>query len=85
MNGHCCVATTHALDKKTLNAHAQIGKTDLNKTRIFKMATMEDMSKIRISSCFMHFEGVITEQLSKVTRQRLKKFVDCRNKCLQGT
>ena len=36
----------------------------------------------------MHFEGV-TEQLSKVTRQRLKKFVDCRAKwaklnCLQA-
>ena len=88
MNRHCCVATAHALDHKTRNAHAQKGKTDLNKTRIFKMATMEDMSKIRISSCFMHFEGV-TEQLSKVTRQRLKKFVDCRNKwaklnCLQA-
>jgi hypothetical protein len=30
MNGHCCVANTHALDHKTLNAHAQITKTDLN-------------------------------------------------------
>jgi hypothetical protein len=27
--GHCCVANTHALDHKTLNAHAQIRKTDL--------------------------------------------------------
>jgi hypothetical protein len=27
---HCCVANTHALDHKTLNAHAQIRKTDLN-------------------------------------------------------
>jgi hypothetical protein len=30
MNRHCCVAITHALDHKTLNAHAQIAKTDLN-------------------------------------------------------
>ena len=30
MNRHCCVANTHALDHKTLNAHAQITKTDLN-------------------------------------------------------
>ena len=33
MNRHCCVANTqitHALDYKTLNAHAQITKTDLN-------------------------------------------------------
>jgi hypothetical protein len=27
---HCCVTNTHALDHKTLNAHAQITKTDLN-------------------------------------------------------
>jgi hypothetical protein len=30
VNGHCCVANTHALGHKTLNAHAQIRKTDLN-------------------------------------------------------
>ena len=30
MNRHCCVANTHALDHKILNAHAQITKTDLN-------------------------------------------------------
>ena len=30
MNRHCFVANTHALDHKTLNAHAQITKTDLN-------------------------------------------------------
>ena len=30
MNRHCCVANTHALDHKTLNAHTQITKTDLN-------------------------------------------------------
>jgi hypothetical protein len=30
MNRHCCVANTHALDHKKLNAHAQITKTDLN-------------------------------------------------------
>jgi hypothetical protein len=30
VNRHCCVANTHALEHKTLNAHAQIRKTDLN-------------------------------------------------------
>jgi hypothetical protein len=30
MNRHCCVANTHALDHKTLNAQAHITKTDLN-------------------------------------------------------
>jgi hypothetical protein len=30
VNRHCCVANTHALDYKTVNAHAQIRKTDLN-------------------------------------------------------
>jgi hypothetical protein len=30
VNRHCCVANTHALDHKTLNAHAQIRKTDLH-------------------------------------------------------
>jgi hypothetical protein len=35
----------------------------------------EDIYKTRISSCFMHFDGV-TEQLCKVTRQRLKKFLE---------
>jgi hypothetical protein len=30
VNRHCCVANTHARDHKTLNAHAQIRKTDLN-------------------------------------------------------
>jgi hypothetical protein len=30
VNRHCCVANTHALGDKTLNAHAQIRKTDLN-------------------------------------------------------
>jgi hypothetical protein len=30
VNRHCCVANTHALDHKTLNAHTQIRKTDLN-------------------------------------------------------
>ena len=39
----------------------------------------EDIYKTRISSCFMHFDGV-TEQLCKVTRQRLKKFLECRSK-----
>jgi hypothetical protein len=30
VNRHCCAANTHARDHKTLNAHAQIIKTDLN-------------------------------------------------------
>jgi hypothetical protein len=30
VNRHCCVANTHALNHKTLNAHAQIRKPDLN-------------------------------------------------------
>ena len=30
MNRYCCVANMHALDHKTLNAHAQITKSDLN-------------------------------------------------------
>ena len=39
----------------------------------------EDIYNIRISSCFMHFVGV-PEQICKVTRQRLKKFLECRSK-----
>ena len=39
----------------------------------------EDIYKSRRSSCFMHFDGV-TEQLCKVTRQWLKKFLECRLK-----
>jgi hypothetical protein len=30
VNRHCCVSSTHALDHKTLNAHVQTRKTDLN-------------------------------------------------------
>jgi hypothetical protein len=30
MNRHCCVANTHALDHKILNAHEQLKKHDLN-------------------------------------------------------
>jgi hypothetical protein len=30
VNRHCCFANTHVLDYKTVNAHAQIRKTDLN-------------------------------------------------------
>ena len=39
---------------------------------------MAGIYNIRISSCFMHFDGV-TEQFSKVTRQRLKKCLECRS------
>jgi hypothetical protein len=35
--------------------------------------------KIKISSCFMHFDGV-KEPLSKISQQRLKKIVQCRPK-----
>jgi hypothetical protein len=45
MNRHCCVANTHALDYKTLNAHAQITKLisiqewgNLDKKKIMKCA-----------------------------------------------
>ena len=38
-----------------------------------------DIYNIRISSCFMHFDGV-KEQFCKVTRQRLKKCLECRSK-----
>jgi hypothetical protein len=44
VNGHCCVANTHALDHKTLNAHVQIKKmisnqdwTNLDKKKILIM------------------------------------------------
>ena len=40
-----------------------------------KIIMAEDIYNIRISSCFMHFDGV-TEQLCKVTRHRLNKFLD---------
>ena len=44
-----------------------------------KIIMAEDIYSIRISSCFMHFDGA-TEQLCKVTRQRLKKCLECRSK-----
>ena len=44
-----------------------------------KIIMAEHIYNIRISSCFMHFDGV-TEQLCKVTRQRLKKCLECRSK-----
>ncbi len=37
------------------------------------------MEDIKIVDCFMHFDG-ITEPLSKISRQRLKKFIECRPK-----
>ena len=43
------------------------------------MADANEISHARISSCFMHFEGV-TEQLCQVSHQRLKKFIECRHK-----
>jgi hypothetical protein len=42
MNRHCCVANTHVLDHKILNAHAQIISiqdwTNLDKKKIIKYA-----------------------------------------------
>jgi hypothetical protein len=46
---------------------------------VMQINMAEDIYKTRISSCFMHFDGV-TEQLCKVTRQRPKKFLECRSK-----
>lgn len=43
------------------------------------MAADNDISKLAIYSCFMHFDGV-HDQLYKVTRQRLSKFLECRSK-----
>eukprot|EP00794_Sanderia_malayensis_P000765 gene765-55_t len=50
--------------------------------------TNEDITKSEISSCFMHFDGVV-ESLSKVSPKRIKKFITCRSKwaelqCQQG-
>ena len=44
-----------------------------------KIVMAEDICNIRISSCFVDFDGV-TEQLCKVTRHRLRKFLECRSK-----
>ena len=44
-----------------------------------KLIMAEDICNIRISSCFMHFDGA-TEELCKVTRKRLKKYLECRSK-----
>jgi hypothetical protein len=53
---HCCVANTHALDHKTLNAHEQIRKTDLNpgldKKIIMKCAKGRAEIKKMTSKCF---------------------------------
>ena len=56
-------------------------RTNAHKVRLAlcKIIMAEDICNIRISSCFMHFDGV-TEQLCKVTCQRLKKFLECRSK-----
>ena len=68
MNRNCCVANTHALDHKTLNAHAQITKTDLNpgldkpgQERNYEMcerrAELKQDEKYMIFLCFVHFNG----------------------------
>ena len=56
-------------------------RTNAHEVRIAlcKIIVTEDISNIRISSCFMHFHGV-KEQLCKVTRQGLKKGLECRSK-----
>jgi hypothetical protein len=68
-------ATTHAHVSQTPTAHAQKDAY----AQLCKTIMAEDIYETRISSCFMHFDGV-TEQLCKVTRQRLKKFLECRSK-----
>ena len=67
MNRHCCVANTRALDHKTLNAHAQITKTDLNpgldkpgQEKNYKICERraelkQDDSEYMIFLCFVHF------------------------------
>jgi hypothetical protein len=67
MNRHCCVANTHAVDLKTLNAHAQITKTNLNpgldkpgQEKNYKMCERraelkQDDSEYMIFLYFVHF------------------------------
>ena len=65
---------------RTRTTIAQASKWKQVETRsVMQINMAEDIYKTRISSCFMHFDGV-TEQLCKVTRQRLKKFLECRSK-----
>ena len=56
-------------------------RTNAHEVRIAlcKVIMAEDIYNIRISLCFMHFDGV-REQLCKVTRKRLNKFLKCRSK-----
>ena len=56
-------------------------RTNAHEVRIAlcKIIMGGDVYNIRISSCFIHFYGV-TEQFCKVTRQRLKKCLECRSK-----
>ena len=56
-------------------------RTNAHEVRIAlcKIIMAKDIYNIRISSCFMYFDGV-TEQLRKVTRPRLKKFLECTSK-----
>ena len=65
------VASTHA-------CHTKCACADKLRQK-FNMVDANEISHARISSCFMHFEGV-TEQLCQVSRQRLKKFIECRHK-----
>ena len=75
------IANTHAQLSQTRTAHAHNQRTffEVETRSVMQINMAEDIYKTRISSCFMHFDGV-TEQLCKVTRQRLKKFLECRSK-----
>ena len=75
------IANTHAQLSQTRTAHAHNQRTcfEVETRSVMQINMAGDIYKTRISSCFMHFDGV-TEQLCKVTRQRLKKFLECRSK-----
>ena len=84
------IANTHAQLSQTRTAHAHNQRTffEVETRSVMQINMAEDIYKTRISSCFMHFDGV-TEQLCKVTRQRLKEFLECRSewaklKCQQA-
>ena len=84
------IANTHAQLSQPRTAHAHNQRTffEVETRSVMQINMAEDIYKTRISSCFMHFDGV-TEQLCKVTRQRLKEFLECRSewaklKCQQA-
>jgi hypothetical protein len=75
------IANTHAQLSKTRTGHAHNQRTffEVETRSVMQINMAEDTYKTRISSCFMHFDGV-TEQLCKVPLQRLKEFLECGSK-----